>query len=179
MVNKYKNTVRFLVKFFAVYFILFGLYSYYLQQTQQKNPFQCAPITGTVAKQTVGMLNFLGYTTSYVQHDEELSIKVLVNNNYVARVIEGCNSISLIILFVAFILAFPGKLVTALIFSIIGGIFIYVINVFRIVFLTIMLHKYPNQQELLHSLVFPAIIYGTIFLLWVVWVNKFSTIKNE
>lgn len=177
--KKYKNITQFLIRFFVVYFVLSGLYSYYLNKTQSKNPFTCAPITEIVSSQTTSILNYLGYKASNVQHDQELSMKLLVEDNYVARVIEGCNSISLLVLFVAFVLAFPGKLITAIIFSVVGSIFIYTINVLRIVFLTIMLHKYPDQQELLHNLVFPAIIYGTIFLLWVLWVNKFSSIKNE
>lgn len=176
--KKYKNTTLFLVKFFAIYFVLSGLYSYYLQQNQTKNPFVCAPVTKTVAKQTTGILKMLNYKANYLQHNKELSIKLLIKDTYVARVIEGCNSISLLILFTAFVLAFPGKLVVALLFSLLGSIFIYVVNIFRIVFLTIMLYKFPNQQELLHNLIFPAIIYGTIFLLWVLWVNKFSRIKN-
>jgi len=28
-------------------------------------------------------------------------------------------------------------------------------------------------------LVFPAIIYGMVFLLWVIWVNKYSDFKKQ
>lgn len=162
-----------------MYFILFTLYSQYLKKNQVRNPFSCSPITKNVAVQTVEVLNFLGYNASYKQHEKELSIKLLIEENYVARVIEGCNSVSLLILFVAFVLAFPGKIIIAIVFSLLGSFLIYVINILRIVFLSVMLYKFPSQQELLHNLVFPAIIYGTIFLLWVLWVNKFSSLKNE
>ncbi|QTE21716.1 exosortase family protein XrtF [Polaribacter cellanae] len=177
--KKHKNVVFFLIKFFATYFILFAIYATYLQNSQQKEvPFRTATITTTVAEQTVDVLEFFGFYADYKQHKEELSVKLLIDNIYTARVIEGCNSISIIILFIAFIVAFAGSIKATIIFSILGSLFIYVINIFRIAFLTVMIFKYPNKQEFLHNLVFPAIIYGTVFLLWVLWVNKFSNYKK-
>lgn len=177
--KKHKNIVLFLLKFFATYFVLFAIYSTYLQRTQKKDDFfQCSPLTNTVAKQTVSVLNFFGYKASGVQHQEEMSVKLLVDNVYTARVIEGCNSMSIIILFIAFIVAFAGTIKATVLYALFGSLFIYIINILRIAFLTVMLHKYPGQQEFLHNLVFPAIIYGTTFLLWVIWVNKFSKYKK-
>ena len=177
--NKYKNITLFLVKFFGAYFLLFALYAYYLSNKQQKATiFQCAPLTTQVADQTVGVLNFLGYNATSLQHDKEMSVKLLINDSYVARVIEGCNSISIIILFIAFIVAFTGSKLATILYALIGSLIIYVINILRIAFLTMMLYKYPDQQEFLHNIVFPAIIYGTTFLLWVIWVHKFSNYKK-
>ena len=177
--KKQRKIVLFLVKFFATYFILFASYSYYLQKTQVKEDFfSCAPITSTVAKQTVWVLSFFGYDAKYVQHDKEMSVKLLFNNQYTARVIEGCNSVSIIILFLSFIVAFPGALKATILYGIIGSIAIYGINILRIAFLTVMLYKFPNEQVFLHNIVFPAIIYGATFLLWVVWVHKFSNYKK-
>lgn len=177
--NKYKNITLFLIKFFGTYFLLFALYAYYLNNNQKKeNGFQCAPLTTQVADQTVGFLKLFNYNVKGVQHDKEMSVKLLVGDNYVARVIEGCNSISIIILFAAFIVAFAGPRAHTVLYILIGGLIIYYINILRIAFLTMMLYKYPNQQEVLHHLVFPAIIYGTTFLLWVLWVQKFSHQKK-
>jgi exosortase family protein XrtF len=157
-----------------------GFYNYYLNKTQQKDLlFSCAPITKIVANQTASMIHFLGYKATIEQHQDELSLKVLVNNNYVSRIIEGCNSISVIILFLAFIIAFSGGLLQTVIFGIIGSFLIYLTNIFRIAILSIGILKYPKQQELLHSIVFPAIIYGMVFLLWIIWVNKFSLYKKK
>ncbi|MFD2566528.1 exosortase family protein XrtF [Pseudotenacibaculum haliotis] len=177
--KKQKNIVLFLVKFFATYFILFALYSLYLQKTQQKEDvFVCSPITTTVAEQTESVLAFFGYDAAHMQHEDEMSVKLLLNGQYTARVIEGCNSLSIIILFLSFIIAFPGSLKSTILFGTVGGLFIYGINILRIAFLTVMLQKYPAQQEFLHNLVFPAIIYGATFLLWVLWVHKFSNYKK-
>ena len=177
--NKYKKSIIFLSKFFITYFVFFALYAYYLKSSQYKQDiFQCAPITTEVANQTITILTFFGYNVSSKQHDKEMSVKLLVNDVYIARVIEGCNSISIIILFIAFIVAFTGPTLTTLIYAIVGSAIIYVINILRIAFLTVMLYKYPDQQMILHNLLFPAIIYGTTFLLWVIWVHKYSNYKK-
>ena len=176
---RYKKITLFLIKFFGTYFLLFALYAYYINNTQQKgNVFGCSPLTVKVADQTTAVLNFFGYNASSVQHEKEMSVKLLIDNVYIARVIEGCNSMSIIILFIAFIVAFAGKPKVTIIYALIGSFIIYSINVLRIAFLTVMLYKYPNQQEVLHALVFPGIIYGTTFLLWVIWVQKFSNYKK-
>ena len=107
-----------------------------------------------------------------------MSVKVLLNGHYTARVIEGCNSISILILFLAFVIAFPGSIKATILFGIVGSFIIYGVNILRIAFLTGMLYKYQDHQTLLHNLVFPAIIYGITFLLWVLWVHKFSNYKK-
>ena len=77
MLNKYKNSTLFLVKFFVAYFLLFAIYAVYLNNYQVKdNSFQCAPITAKVADQTVSVLNFFGYNVTNVQHEAEMSVKL-------------------------------------------------------------------------------------------------------
>jgi exosortase family protein XrtF len=178
-VKKHKNILVFLLKFFATYFILFAFYSSYLQNSQhKKGGFKTSSITTIVAKQTTEVLNLLGYSSYYKQHNEELSVKLFIQDRYTIRVIEGCNSISLIILFIAFIVAFAGSLKATLWFAVFGSVFIYGVNILRIAFLTLIIYKYPASQEFFHTLVFPAIIYGSIFLLWVIWVHQFSNYKK-
>ncbi len=160
--------------------MLFAIYSFYLQKSQKKEDvFKTASITRLVANQTIDVLTFFGYRVKTVQHDKEVSMKLLIEGKYIARVIEGCNSISLIILFISFVVAFTGSLKSTFLYIIVGSIFIYIVNVLRIAFLTVMIYKYPQQLGILHDLVFPAIIYGTVFLLWVIWVNKFSNYKKR
>lgn len=176
---KQRKVILFLIKFFASYFMLFVFYSIYLQQTQKKGEvFACSPITTKVAEQTEDVLSFLGYNVANVQHEKEMSVKLIMEGQYTARVIEGCNSISIIILFIAFIIAFPGTFKATLLFALVGSALIYGINILRIAFLTVMLYKYPENQMLLHNVIFPLIIYGFTFFLWVLWVHKFSNYKK-
>ncbi|MCL7765093.1 exosortase family protein XrtF [Polaribacter sp. Z014] len=177
--KKHKSIIIFLIKFFVTYFLLVTIYNSYLQHSQKKEGiYKTASITTAVANQTVKVLTFLGYHVDAVQHDKEVSVKLIIEGKYTARVIEGCNSISLIILFISFIIAFSGSFKATFLFAVFGSVFIYIVNVLRIAFLTVMIYKYPHKVGFLHDLVFPAIIYGAVFLLWVVWVNKFSNFKR-
>ena len=99
-----KLIVIFLLKFFGAYALLSFLYSVYLNDTQNSVEFfSCSPITETVANQTVAFLNTLGYEAAVKQHPNELSMNLSLNNVIISRVIEGCNAISIIILFISFI----------------------------------------------------------------------------
>ena len=71
-------------------------------------------------------------------------------------------------------MAFTGKWLHTILFIIAGCLLIHILNVFRIVMLSIALLQYPEQEHLLHGVVFPLFIYGVVFGLWVLWVNKFS-----
>jgi len=178
--NKNKAIIVFLVKFFATYFILFGAYSYYLNQTQQKTDiFVCSPITNTVAEHVYLLSEMLGYDAEIEQHSEELSIKYYLNGDYVSRIIEGCSSVSIIILFLSFIIAFSGSLKSTLLFGLFGSLLIYVVNILRIIAISILYSKYPEYQDILHDLVFPSIIYGLTFMLWVTWVKYFSKLNKN
>jgi len=176
-----KPIILFLVRFFISYFFLLGVYSFYLNHTQikEQNLFTCAPITKNVAEQSATLMRFLGYDSKIIQHNKELSLKVLLNNKYVSRVIEGCNSVSVIILFVAFIIAFKGSFKNTIWFGLLGSLLIYIVNLLRIAILSVGLYVYPRQESLLHDFIFPLMIYGMVFLLWILWVNKFSNYAKK
>jgi len=132
-----------------------------------------------VAWQIQELLNFAGYESQVLPHPDEHSMKLMVRGKYLARVIEGCNSVGVIVLFISFVIAFSGRLKTTFFFVLAGSVLIYIVNLIRIVILSIGLYHYPWRSEILHSVVFPAIIYGVVFLLWMLWVNWFSKIGKS
>jgi len=180
--RKNKAVLTFLLRFFVSYFVLSGLYQYYLKNSQQTSPeYQCCSITEMVTNHTVWLGSALGYNFNGEQNTDSLSLNLFTNGNHVAFIVEGCNSVSVIILFWAFIIAFSGTWKKTLLFGIIGMLAIYVLNIFRIVFISIALDKFPQYSEFLHQILFPAIIYGFTFILWVIWVRYFAlkdTVKN-
>jgi exosortase family protein XrtF len=101
-------------------------------------------------------------------------VRVYFQNQYIVRIVEGCNGISVIILFISFVVAFSGSLKNTLLFIFGGTVLIYVLNVLRIALLIVLIYYFPEIKHLLHGVLFPAIIYGTVFILWVIWINKFS-----
>jgi exosortase family protein XrtF len=131
-----------------------------------------------VANQSKNLLENFGYSTQVIPHPNEPSMKLILEGKYLARVIEGCNGMSIIILFVSFIVAFSGKIKTTVLYLLSGSVLLYVVNLLRIVILSIGLYHYPWRKEELHTVIFPAIIYGMVFLLWMFWVNRFSNINK-
>ena len=136
-------------------------------------------ITSLTAKQSQSLLKTVGYETQAIPHPNEASIKLVINNKYVARIIEGCNSLSVIILFISFIVAFAGRWKPTVLFVLAGSTLIYVVNLARIVILSIGLYHYPWRREILHTIIFPLIIYGMVFLLWMIWVNRYDKVKKR
>jgi exosortase family protein XrtF len=82
------------------------------------------------------------------------------------------------VLFIAFIAAFSARLKTTLLYVLGGSALIYTVNLLRIVALSVGLFHYPKFESILHTVIFPAIIYGMVFVLWIIWVNRFSKLKQ-
>lgn len=161
-----------------VYITLAVCYKFYLQFSDGSK-FYPDYFTNLVAKQSRAVLNTLDYNAEIMPHPNEPSMKLVLNGKYLARVIEGCNAISVIILFLSFIVAFSGQVKTTFLYILAGSVLIYTFNLLRIVVLAIGLYHYPKYEAVLHTVVFPAIIYGMVFLLWIVWVNRFSKLKQK
>ena len=170
---KYKPFLTFVAKFFLIYIVLSCIYGLYLGQFDEAT-FEPDGITTLVSDQTRDLLNFFGEEAMTMPHELEASHKFSVHGKFVARIVEGCNAVSVMILFAAFVVAFRGKLKHTLLF-ILGGIFIiHILNIARIALLALALYYYPEYQEILHGTIFPLVIYSVVFILWVIWVNKFS-----
>jgi len=127
-----------------------------------------------VAKQSEALISSFGYNAQILPHQSELSMKLIVNDVYLARIVEGCNAISIIILFASFVLSFFGKLKLTLLYLLAGAVIIYAMNIIRIAILAIGIYEYPGYTDFLHSIIFPLIIYGTVFILWLIWVRIYS-----
>jgi exosortase family protein XrtF len=135
--------------------------------------------TNLVARQSETLFEVLGYNAEVVKHANEASMKIIIENKFVARVVEGCNSISVIILFVSFIIAFADTFKSTVLYILAGSVLIYIVNLIRIVILSIGLYHYPWRRDILHTIIFPLIIYGMVFLLWMLWVRRYAKIHKQ
>lgn len=170
---QYKPFLFFLGKFLLTYLVLTISYETYLNQFDTKK-FEVDNFTELVGSQTVKILNFFDATSYQTPNLKAASIKLFYQKIYIAQIIEGCNGISVMILFAAFVIAFTGKLKHTVIYVATGSLLIHLLNITRIALLCLLIFKFPKQEEILHGVIFPLIIYGFVFLLWIIWVNKFS-----
>lgn len=174
---KYKSVLRFIFSFILVYTVLTFAYKFYLQWSTGEKYYPDY-LTHAVANQSADLLHDLDYRAQVIAHPDEASMKLIINEKYVARIIEGCNSVSVIILFISFIIAFSGNFKITVLYILAGSVLIYVANLFRVVILAVGLYHYPWRKDVLHTVIFPGIIYGMVCLLWVFWVNRFSNLKK-
>lgn len=175
LILKYKIVIKFILLFLVVYISLSVGYKLYLDFSKGSSYYPDC-ITHLVALQSKEIINSVGYNAEVIPHPDEPSMKLIINGKYLARVIEGCNSISVIILFISFIVAFSGSLKTTFFYALSGSVLIYAVNLIRIAVLSIGLFHYPWRRDILHIVIFPGIIYGMVFFLWIIWVNRFSKI---
>lgn len=171
--KKYRPFLLFLGKFLLAYLVFIFLYQQYLNQFDSA-AFEADGFTRFVANSTQKLLQWFHYKVSLLPNESEPSFKVFVENKYVVRIVEGCNAISVMILFAAFVIAFSGKFLKTVLFIISGIILIHVLNITRITILSLGLLYFPQYENVLHDIIFPLFIYGVVFVLWVIWINKFS-----
>ncbi|WP_026976573.1 exosortase family protein XrtF [Flavobacterium tegetincola] len=170
---QYRPFLQFLGVFLLSYLILVGFYQLYLSQFNAAD-LEYDGFTNVVALQTKVVLEAFDYTIDLRPSTFDPSVIVSVGGRSIVRIVEGCNAISVMILFVAFILAFSKGFGKTLCFIAFGLLVIHFLNIFRIALLTIGIIKYPEYEHLLHGTVFPLVIYGTVFVLWIIWVTKFT-----
>lgn len=175
---QYKPFLLFLGKFLLTYLLLTFIYESYLNQFDAAK-FEVDGFTQLVAKQSKEVLVFFNSNASITANASEPGINIFFRQQFMAKIIEGCNGLSVIILFVSFVVAFTGKWKHTILFCIGGSLLIHIFNVARIALLCVLMYYFPKQQHILHSVIFPLFIYGVVFILWVIWVNQFSSYATK
>jgi len=171
-IRKYKPFLLFLAKFFLTYVLLTAAYQWYLSGFDEKYN-EVDTITQSVASQSEMLLQFFG-DAQMDKHPSQPCMRLFYHGKFVARIIEGCNALSVMILFAAFVVAFSGKLKQTVLFILGGSVLIHILNIARIALLAVLIYNFPQHENFLHGVVFPLFIYGAVFALWVIWVNKYS-----
>lgn len=167
--------LKILLRFILIYIGFVLLYQFYLNHYDNA---VTDPFTRWVAGQVAHLQNFLGYPTELTDNPKLHSILFKTNGKYTTRMVEGCNVFSVAILFTAFIFAFyKGK--KTLLYILGGLILLHVLNISRIALLNIIYLKYPQYEKIGHDYVFPAIIYGGVIILWLIWIQVFALKKEN
>lgn len=178
MFSDFKPVLGVLLRFVAIYVVTVLLYQLYLNQYQNAG---LDPFSTWVMKQCDYIQNLLGYPSEMVPgKPEEETTWFYVSGQYVSRMVEGCNAISVMILFLSFIFAFY-KGYKTFVFVAVSLVALHIMNVLRIVGLNILLVEMPQYSKIGHDYLFPAIIYGSVVILWLIWIKFFALneVPNE
>lgn len=172
MLKEFKPVLIFLVKFVFIGLVLMALYNVYLNQYHKYN--LPDPYSIFVADCTVSTLNTAGFDAGSAIDKKNPWVWIRMENLWPSYINEGCNAISVMIIFVAFVLAFSKGWIRTLLFVIGGLLIIQLMNIFRIALLNWIFVYHSEYGKIAHDYLFPAIIYGTVVLLWIVWVKYFA-----
>ncbi len=178
LLYKYRSVFKFLGLFLGTYLVLTFLYSQYLYFS--KNEFNNPDfITSLVAKQSTLLLSGFDFSTRVIPDGEIPAMAIWLDNKPVATIVEGCNAISVIILFIAFVVSFAQGFKKTVLFVFAGLVLIYAVNISRIALLSFLLYKYPEHTDFFHGVVFPVLIYSIVFLLWVLWIRMITHTSTD
>ncbi|MFN4234707.1 MAG: archaeosortase/exosortase family protein [Bacteroidia bacterium] len=168
ILKQYRDIFSFLFKCLILYVIWLILRKYIFYPESSIDHFLISQITHSTSL----LLQIFGFST-YVD-----KTFVGIENYPGVSIAFNCNGLSLMYLFSSFIIAFTGKLKYKLVFIPLGIIAIHLFNIARTTVLAMLVVYKPEWTEFNHKYTFTTTIYILIFILWVIWVNYFSTLKR-
>ncbi|WP_431611600.1 exosortase family protein XrtF [Chryseobacterium sp. 'Rf worker isolate 10'] len=174
MLKDFKPVLGILLRFIIIYLVLLFAYQLYLNSGKDAGLDSFSRI---IANQVMSIQNVIGYPTQLYDDVKNEQVWFYVKQRYETRMVEGCNAVSVIILFVSFVFAFY-KGAKTFVFVGVGLVLLYIMNLLRIVGLNIVMVDHKEYGKMFHDSIFPAVIYGTVVLLWLVWI-KFFALQHE
>jgi exosortase family protein XrtF len=165
-----------LLRFFLLFIVLYTSWYVLYEQVINPNGKLDSVVINASVYGTDHLLRIFGFTTFTANTD---TIRVVgIDGTNGVWIGDPCNGITLFALFTAFLLAFPGPVKHKLWFIPLGIFSIFLVNTFRIAALCVIVQKKPEWLAFNHDYVFKIVVYGFIFLLWMLWVNRFSPFQR-
>lgn len=174
LLHQYKDSLLFIARFVGLYVFLNTIYGFFVEY-YDPNP---DPITSTVTEHVAKVLDLFHDKINTVPDATEPNIHLQLNGKNVVSVFEGCNSVNVMIVYIAFIVAFKGSLRATVKFSLIGLLFVYFINLLRVALLFEVAWFYPQHLYFFHKYLFTAVIYLIVFIIWFQWINRVKSEKS-
>lgn len=171
---KQNQFFTFLIGSSLIYLALYLFYTFYII----KYTFLDQAFIRVIINSADVFLHLLGYNTFKILRDSDFQA-LGIDGSTGVWVGGGCNAITLFTLFAVFVIAYPGLQKNKWWFVPLGIFCIHLLNILRIVALALIAYYKPDYLEFNHTYTFTFIVYGVIFLLWMLWVNKFSVKIND
>lgn len=132
-------------------------------------------IMKSIQVQSAWILNFFNeqkYTTSEVTYENGVCKFGVFCQNSGMRVGKTCNGKSIMFMYAAFILIFPGiKLKRRLVYLLLGVLILHEFNVIRVSLLAYILENFPAYFPSMHHYFFQFLVYVLIFLMVKKYIN--------
>ncbi|WP_456425635.1 exosortase X [Rhodocaloribacter sp.] len=157
----HRAIIVFFAKMLAAYAVWFALYDLWLLPDGRLDEM----LSLHAASASRSVLSWLGYEASVFGR------VVWMDGTAGIEVVNGCNGLAVIGLFLGFVLAFPGVARRRLVFLPLGILALYLVNVGRLAFLVLVQQYRPEWFDLVHQFAATGIYYVVVFGLWVAWAH--------
>lgn len=111
--------------------------------------------------------------------DDYLTTVLYIDQAAVVSIADACNALVIIILYVGFIIAYPGVWKTKVPFIILGILAVFTVNIVRVTALAFNMMYHRASFDFNHKYTFTFMVYLIVFILWMVWANKYSSVKFQ
>ncbi len=170
MWKEFRHPILFLIRFFVFYLTTNFIYGLYINSYDRV----ADPVTKVTTVHSAVVLRLVGTEVSVVPSATDPKVYLGNQERQVLSVYEGCNGVNVMIVFLAFIFSFTMPNRKMLWFVPMGLLFIYLINLFRIILLYFIAEHFPDYMYFLHKYFFTGIVYTFVFSLWYYWISKIN-----
>lgn len=160
--------VRFLLLAGALYLGWYLLYEFLIHPDGRLD----RAVIDNLVRSTGGLLEALGYTL--IPEPDQPERTVGVQGGILLWIGDACNGLGLFAVFLIFLAAFPGPWGHKAWFAPLGLLSIHAINIVRIAALCIVTVYDYELLNFNHDYTFYVVVYGWVFGLWFLWMNRFS-----
>ena len=128
-------------------------------------------LSSFIINSSAALLNIFGY-------DCHTFGKIISDTyGYSINLDRGCVGRNVFLTFLAYIIATPADVRRKIIFSAVGCGIIVLLNILRVSMLVIVGHHCPEYFHFTHEYLFKYTLYAGVFLMWVIWTNKYRKLK--
>jgi exosortase family protein XrtF len=174
-IKEFKPTILFLLKFVGIYIVGNLVYGFFVTAYEPRPD----PVTHIVAFQTGLVLQSCGFPVGVTDGNAKPTTDITYLGSTRLAVYEGCNGINVMIIFVAFLIAFGPISKPLWWFIPLGIAVVHAANLARISLLFLVAEYMPKAMYFTHKYFFTAILYVVIFLMWVWWVRRSTRLKTS
>ncbi|WP_194767013.1 archaeosortase/exosortase family protein [Tamlana sp. I1] len=166
--------------FYIVWEIIYGLFIY-------DSTFIDRALTSHVGESSVSILNNMSPMSGFTANNKLYTAKTLDgedvavfhtaishNNRKILNIANVCNGLTLMALYIGFIVCIPEKFWRKIKYIILGIIIIDFINILRCVGLIYLREYFHAYFDFAHHYLFKAIVYASTFIIWTIFARKIN-----
>jgi exosortase family protein XrtF len=168
LLKDFKPSILFLGKFIGIYIVLNIGYGFYLDAYKEG----ADPMTHFVTAQTSQFLGLYQDQITIGPKADLKSVYIFKDGQAILSVYEGCNGLNVMIIFLAFMLAYSKVSLKMVWYIPLGLLTIHLFNLLRIDLLYHVTLSLPKLLYFSHKYLFTAFIYLAVITLWAIWILK-------